>query len=160
MQKISPFLWFDSSAEQAANFYVSLFSNSRVTHVSRYGATAPGEPGAVMSVSFTLDGLEFQALNGGPRYAFTEAISMFIRADTQAEVDRLWDGLTADGGTPGNCGWLVDRFGVSWQVVPAALGEVLGGSDPAGAGRAMQAMLSMQKLDIAALRAAYAGTGL
>ncbi|NTW39712.1 MAG: VOC family protein [Cellulomonadaceae bacterium] len=156
MQSISPFLWFDSQAEEAAEFYVSLFPGSRVLNVSRYPENAPGEVGKAMGVSFVLDGLELQALNGGPAYTFTEAISLFVRVETQAEIDRLWDALT-DGGEPGQCGWLKDRYGLSWQVVPPVLGELLGHPDAAAAGRVMQAMMGMSKIDIAALEAAAAG---
>ncbi|WP_127125368.1 VOC family protein [Georgenia sp. SYP-B2076] len=156
MQRISPFLWFDDHAEEAAEFYVSLFPNSGIRHVSRYGAGGPGAPGSAMSVSFVLDGMEVQALNGGPQFSFTEAISFFVRAETQQEIDRLWDALTA-GGEPSQCGWLKDRYGLSWQIVPPALDELLGDPDPDRAARAMRAMLGMSKLDIAALRAAADG---
>jgi predicted 3-demethylubiquinone-9 3-methyltransferase (glyoxalase superfamily) len=155
MQKISPFLWFDHQAEEAANFYVSVFENSRVVNVSRYGEGAPAPAGSAMSVSFVLEGLEFQALNAGPQYTFTEAISFLVDVGTQDEIDRLWDALTSDGGEPGQCGWLKDRFGLSWQIVPPILGQLLADPDPAKAGRVMQAMLSMNKLDIAGLQAAH-----
>jgi predicted 3-demethylubiquinone-9 3-methyltransferase (glyoxalase superfamily) len=154
MQKISPFLWFDNEAEEAANFYVSVFENSEIRDVSRYGEGAPVPAGTVMSVSFGLDGLEIQALNGGPQFSFTEAISLFVAAETQEEIDRLWDALTADGGEPGPCGWLKDRYGLSWQIMPPVLGELLADPDPARAGRVMQAMLTMGKIDIAGLQAA------
>lgn len=154
MQKISPFLWFDSQAEEAAKFYVSLFDNSEIRTVSRYGEGAPVPAGTVMSVSFVLEGVEFEALNGGPFYAFTEAISFYVKAETQQEIDEYWDALTADG-EPGQCGWLKDKFGLSWQIVPPLLGELLGDRDPAKAGRVMQAMLGMKKIDIEGLRAAY-----
>jgi predicted 3-demethylubiquinone-9 3-methyltransferase (glyoxalase superfamily) len=157
MQKISPFLWFDSQAEEAANFYVSVFENSRIKNVSRYGEGGPAPAGTAMSVTFELDGLEFQALNAGPLYTFTEAISFFIQAETQEEIDRLWDVLTSDGGEPGRCGWLKDRFGLSWQVIPPILGQLLSDPEPARAGRVMEAMMSMGKLDIAALQAARDG---
>jgi len=153
MQKISPFLWFDTQAEEAAEHYVSIFQNSAILGVSRYGEGAPVPAGTVMSVSFVLDGVEFQALNGGPQFPFTEAISLFVRAETQPEIDALWAALT-DGGEPGRCGWLKDRFGLSWQIVPPVLFELLADPDPARAGRVMAAMLGMGKLDIAALRAA------
>lgn len=152
MQKIKTFLWFDDQAEEAVRFYTSLFDDSHVL------ATSPGADGGVMVVSFTLAGQEFTALNGGPAFSFTEAISLSVSCADQAEVDRLWDALTADGGEESQCGWLKDRFGLSWQIVPDALGEVLGGPDPDGANRAMEAMLQMKKLDVARLRAAYAGT--
>jgi predicted 3-demethylubiquinone-9 3-methyltransferase (glyoxalase superfamily) len=155
MQKISPFLWFDNQAEEAAEFYVSIFDNSSVTNVSRYSEGAPVAAGTAMGVSFVLDGVEFQALNAGPAFTFSEAISFFINAETQEEIDYLWDALTADGGEPGRCGWLKDRFGLSWQVVPSVLGKLLSDPDPEAAGRVMQAMLGMGKLDIAALQAAH-----
>lgn len=157
MQKITPFLWFDSEAEQAAEYYVSLFPNSSITSVSRYPEGGPRPAGEAFGVEFVLDGTEFRALNAGPGHPFTDAISLFISVETQEEVDRLWDALIADGGAPSRCGWLTDRWGLSWQVVPTVLGEVLTGADQAGASRAMQAMMTMDKLDIAALRAAYDG---
>jgi predicted 3-demethylubiquinone-9 3-methyltransferase (glyoxalase superfamily) len=157
MQKITPFLWFDDQAEEAATFYVSIFKDSWIQSVSRYGEGGPGPAGSAMSVSFTLDGLEFQALNGGPVYAFTEAISLFVSAPTQHEVDHLWEKLTSDGGEPGRCGWLKDRYGLSWQVVPPNLGELLGDPDPDRSSRVMQAMMGMGKIDIAALQAAHDG---
>jgi predicted 3-demethylubiquinone-9 3-methyltransferase (glyoxalase superfamily) len=154
MQKISPFLWFDDQAEEAAGFYVSIFENSRIVNVSRYAEGAPYPAGTVMGVSFVLDGVEFQALNGGPAYKFTEAVSMFVRAETQEEIDDLWDKLTSDGGEPGQCGWLKDRYGLSWQIVPPVLDQLLRDPDAAKAGRVMQAMLQMGKLEIAELQAA------
>lgn len=154
MQKITPFLWFDDQAEEAAEFYVSLFKNSAITGVSRYGEGAPAPAGTAMSVTFVLDGLEFQALNGGPEFSFTEAISLFVTAETQDEIDHLWGKLTS-GGEPGQCGWLKDRYGLSWQIVPPVLGELLGDRDADRSSRVMQAMLGMGKIDIAALRAAY-----
>jgi predicted 3-demethylubiquinone-9 3-methyltransferase (glyoxalase superfamily) len=157
MQKITPFLWFDKEAEDAANFYVSVFADSAILETRRYGAAGPGTPGSVMTVTFRLEGQEFIALNGGPYFKFTEAISLFVRSDTQAEVDALWDKLCADGGQPSRCGWLKDKFGVSCQIVPSALGQMLSDPDPARSQRVMQAMLKMNKLDIAALRAAYDG---
>jgi predicted 3-demethylubiquinone-9 3-methyltransferase (glyoxalase superfamily) len=157
MQKISPFLWFDDQAEEAANFYVSVFRNSWIRSVSRYPEGGPGLPGTAMSVSFTLDGLEFQALNGGPEFAFSEAISFFVSAVAQDEIDHLWDQLTSGGGAPGQCGWLKDRYGLSWQIVPPILGELLGDSDPDKSGRVMQAMMGMGKIDIAQLQAAHEG---
>ena len=157
MQKITPFLWFDDQAEEAADFYVSVFRNSWVMSVSRYPEGGPGPPGAAMSVTFTLDGLEFQALNGGPLYSFTEAISLFVNAPTQDEIDHLWKELTSGGGEPGQCGWLKDRYGLSWQIVPPVLGELLGDPDPEKASRVMQAMFEMTKIDIAALQAAHDG---
>jgi predicted 3-demethylubiquinone-9 3-methyltransferase (glyoxalase superfamily) len=146
MSSISPFLWFDTQAEEAAELYVSLFPNSSITNVART------PEGTVFTVSFVLDGVEFQALNAGPHHTFTEAISFFITAETQERIDELWSKLTADGGEPGQCGWLKDKFGLSWQVVPPRLGELL--SDPTVSQPVMQAMLGMQKLVIADLEAA------
>ncbi|MET0989882.1 MAG: VOC family protein [Glaciihabitans sp.] len=157
MQKITPFLWFDTQAEEAATFYVSLFENSSITEVSRWGEGAPAPAGSAMSVLFTLDGVDFHALNAGPVFQFNEAVSFFIRAETQEEIDRLWDALTADGGEPSQCGWLKDRYGLSWQVVPPILGELLADPDPERAGRVMTAMLGMQKIVIADLEAAHRG---
>lgn len=158
LTSVHPFLWFDSQAEQAAALYTSLLPNSRVTETRRYPDGAPDEfAGRVMSVSFELDGLPVEALNAGPQFRFTEAFSFFVSVDTQDEVDRLWDGLIAGGGEPSQCGWLKDPYGLSWQIVPRALGELLGDPDPARAQRAMQAMLGMQKLDVAALHAAADG---
>ena len=155
MQNITPCLWFDDQGEDAANFYVSIFERSRILGVSRYGEGAPVPAGTAMVVEFELDGLRLQALNGGPAFNFTEAISLSIAAPTQADIDRLWDALTADGGEPGQCGWLKDKYGLSWQVVPPRLSELLSDPDPAKAGAVMQAMLPMGKLDLAALEAAY-----
>jgi predicted 3-demethylubiquinone-9 3-methyltransferase (glyoxalase superfamily) len=155
MQKISPFLWFDDQAEEAANFYVSIFKNSAILGVSRYGEGAPGPVGSAMSVTFVLEGLEFQALNGGPKFAFTEAISFFATAETQDEIDDLWEKLTSGGGEPGQCGWLKDKYGLSWQIVPPILGELLGDADSDKSSRVMQAMFGMSKIDIAALHAAH-----
>ena len=158
MQKISPFLWFDNQAEEAANFYVSIFKNSAIQSVSRYGEGAPRPAGSAMSVSFVLDGLELQALNGGPEFTFTEAISLFVKAETQDEIDELWEKLTS-GGEESQCGWLKDKFGLSWQIVPPVLFELLGDPDPNRSSRTMQAMLGMRKLDIAGLRAAANDAG-
>jgi predicted 3-demethylubiquinone-9 3-methyltransferase (glyoxalase superfamily) len=157
MHSISPFLWFDDEAEQAAEHYVSIFPDSRILSVTRYGEGAPQPAGTAMSVSFVLDGLEIQALNGGPMYRFTEAFSLVVDVPDQDECDRVWDALVADGGEPGSCGWLKDRWGLSWQVIPTALPELLGDPDPARATRAMQAMLTMGKIDVAALHAAADG---
>jgi predicted 3-demethylubiquinone-9 3-methyltransferase (glyoxalase superfamily) len=154
MQKITTFLWFDKQAEEAANFYTSIFDDSRIVDVQRYGAAGPGEPGTVMVVRFELAGQEFIALNGGPQFAFTEAISLFVDCATQDEVDGLWARLT-DGGEDGPCGWLKDRFGLSWQIIPRGLTEMLGDSDPARAQRVMTAMLGMKKIDIKGLVDAY-----
>jgi predicted 3-demethylubiquinone-9 3-methyltransferase (glyoxalase superfamily) len=151
-QKITPFLWFNDNAEEAANFYVSVFPNSRLTDVARMG-----EGGPALTVAFTLDGEDFVGLNGGPVHPFTEAVSFVIDCETQEEVDRYWETLTADGGQPGDCGWLKDRFGLSWQVVPRRLPELLTDPDPARAQRAMQAMMQMHKIDIATLEAAANG---
>ena len=156
MQKISPFLWFDKEAEEAANFYVSIFKNSEIRSVSRYGEGAPRPAGSAMSVSFVLDGLELQALNGGPEFPFTEAISLFVSAETQDEIDDLWEKLTS-GGEESQCGWLKDKYGLSWQIVPPILGELLGGPHPDKSSRALQAMLKMNRIDVAGLRAAYDG---
>jgi predicted 3-demethylubiquinone-9 3-methyltransferase (glyoxalase superfamily) len=155
MPKISPFLWFDDQAEEAASFYVSIFKNSAILGVSRYGEGAPRPAGTAMSVSFVLDGLEFQALNGGPQFPFTEAISLFVKAETQDEIDDLWEKLTSGGGAPSQCGWLKDKYGLSWQIVPPVLFELMGDPDPGKSGRVMQALLGMGKIDIAALRAAH-----
>jgi predicted 3-demethylubiquinone-9 3-methyltransferase (glyoxalase superfamily) len=158
MSKIKPCLWFDGVAEEAANFYVSLLPDSRIDRVNRSPADNPSTPaGAVLLVEFTLAGQPFQGLNGGPQFPFTEAVSFSVECEDQAEVDRLWDALTADGGKPVQCGWLKDRFGLSWQIVPKAMGRLMGGSDPAGAKRAMEAMMKMVKLDIAELERAYRG---
>jgi predicted 3-demethylubiquinone-9 3-methyltransferase (glyoxalase superfamily) len=154
MSSISPFLWFDSEAEQAAEFYVSLFPNSSISDVARYPEGSPMPAGSAMSVTFLLDGVEVQALNGGPEFAFTEAFSFFVEVETQEEIDRYWDALTADGGEESQCGWLKDRWGLSWQIVPKAMGELLGGADTERAARAMQVMLGMKKLVIAELEAA------
>jgi predicted 3-demethylubiquinone-9 3-methyltransferase (glyoxalase superfamily) len=147
MQKITPFLWFNDNAEEAMNFYVSIFKNSKVGSVSRYGEAGPGPKGSVMSATFSLEGQEFMALNGGPHYTFTPAISLYVNCETQAEVDELWEKLSA-GGRKDRCGWLQDKFGLSWQIIPSALPRLLGDKDPAKAQRAMQAMLQMDKIDI------------
>ncbi len=156
MQKIVPNLWFDTQAEEAAAFYTSLFEDSRILQVLPYGESGPGEPGSTMVVSFELLGQEYVAINGGPQFPFTEAVSFEVRCDTQEEVDRLWDALTADGGAEVQCGWLKDRYGLSWQIVPARWLELAGGDDPAKVDAAMKAMLGMKKLDIAELERAYA----
>jgi predicted 3-demethylubiquinone-9 3-methyltransferase (glyoxalase superfamily) len=156
MQKITPFLWFDDQAEEAANFYVSIFKNSKITSMNRLPEGAPGPAGKVMTATFQLDGQEFMALNGGPQhFSFNESISFFVNCETQQEVDHLWEKLSA-GGEPGQCGWLKDKFGVSWQIVPTALGQLLGDPDPQKSQNVMQAMLKMTKIDIAELRRAYA----
>jgi len=153
MQSITPSLWFDTEAEDAANFYVSVFKNSQVLNVSRYGEAGPRPAGMVMTVDFELDGQGFIALNGGPDFPFTEAVSLQVNCETQEEVDRYWSVLS-EGGEEGPCGWLKDRFGLSWQIIPVALSELLNDPDAAKAQRAMAAMLQMKKIDIAALRAA------
>jgi predicted 3-demethylubiquinone-9 3-methyltransferase (glyoxalase superfamily) len=152
--RISPFLWFDHEAEEAAELYTSVFPNSRVHSVTRYGDAGPGPKGTAMSVTFELDGQEFLALNGGPMFKFSPAISFFVKCRTQAEVDHFWERLS-EGGTIQQCGWLQDRYGVSWQIVPTFLGDMLADRDPEKARRVMQAMLQMRKLDIAALEQAY-----
>ena len=156
MQKITPFLWFDSQAEEAAKFYVSVFGNSRILKTVRYGEAGPGPAGSVMTVVFELNGVQFTALNGGPLYQFSGAISFVVNCQSQAEVDTLWEKLSA-GGKPDRCGWVKDRYGLSWQVVPTVLPVLLSDPDPAKAQRAMAAMLKMSKLDIAALEKAHAG---
>jgi predicted 3-demethylubiquinone-9 3-methyltransferase (glyoxalase superfamily) len=156
MSKITPCLWFDGEAEEAANFYVSLLPDSKIEVVQRNMTDGRGgKAGTVLLVEFTLAGQRFMALNGGMRFEYTHAVSFKIDCADQAEVDRLWEALTANGGEPGRCGWLKDRFGVSWQIVPTALVKYLGGADRAGAQRALQAMLAMGKLDIAGLKTAY-----
>ena len=152
MQKITTFLWFDNKAEEAANFYVSLFKNSKILDVSHYGDTGPGTKGSVMTVNFQLEGQEFIALNGGPEFKFTEAISLYVNCKTQAEVDELWEKLTAGGGEESQCGWLKDKYGLSWQIVPTALTEMLSDPDAVKAQRVMQAMLQMKKIDIQKLK--------
>ncbi|HEY8700190.1 MAG TPA: VOC family protein [Arthrobacter sp.] len=156
-QKITTCLWFDTQAEEAADFYVSVFDNSRILNTARYGDAGPGTPGQAMTVEFEIERWKFVALNGGPAFTFTEAISFVIDCSSQDEVDRYWGALTT-GGSESQCGWLKDKFGVSWQVVPSVLGSLLGGPDPAGAQRAMEAMLGMRKLEIRELEAAYKGS--
>ena len=150
MARITPFLWFDDRLEEAANFYIGVFGDGNITSTSRHGDK-------VMSMTFVLDGQEFMALNGGPHFKFNEAVSFFVKCETQSEVDRYWDALVADGGAESQCGWLKDKFGLSWQIVPNALGRYLGDADPVKAQRVGQAMMRMKKIDIAALDAAYAG---
>lgn len=156
MQKISTCLWFENQAEEAAEFYVSVFDDSRMLEVSRYGEGGPGPAGGVITAEFEIEGRRFLALNGGAPSNFTEAVSFVVDCEGQGEVDRYWAALT-DGGAESQCGWLRDRYGVSWQIVPSVLGSLIGGPDPEGAQRAMQAMLGMRKLDIAALQTAYEG---
>lgn len=155
MQKITPFLWFDNQAEEAANFYVSIFKNSRIVTVTHYTESGPGPKGSVMTVGFQLDGQDFTALNGGPQYKFTPALSLVANCQTQAEVDDLWQKLSA-GGEEVQCGWLTDKYGLSWQVVPTALIEMLREQDSAKSQRVMQALFKMKKIDIAELKKAYA----
>jgi predicted 3-demethylubiquinone-9 3-methyltransferase (glyoxalase superfamily) len=161
MQKITPFLWFDDQAEEAAKFYASVFKNSKVGKITRYGEAAEkaaGRPtGSVMTVEFELEGQKFTALNGGPVFKFNESISFVVNCDTQEEVDYFWEKLTAGGGQESECGWLKDKFGLSWQVVPRALIDMLQDKDPKKSERVMKAMLQMQKLDIKTLKDAYAG---
>jgi len=156
IQKITPFLWFDNQAEAAAQFYTSTFKNSKILNVSRYGDAGPGPKGSVMVVSFQLEGQQFTALNGGPRFKFSEAFSFVVSCENQQEIDSYWNKLTADGGRESECGWLKDKFGFSWQIVPAALGQLMSG-DPKKANRVMQALLQMKKLDIATLEQAAEG---
>ena len=154
MPKISPFLWFDTQAEEAANFYVAIFNNSRIVNINRYGEAAPGTKGTVMSVVFELDGQEFMALNGGPLFKFTEAISLFVNCKTQEEVDIYWAKLL-EGGKESRCGWLKDKYGLSWQIIPTQLGEMLSDRDPQKTKRVMEAMLKMSRIDVAELQRAY-----
>ncbi len=154
MQKITPFLWFDGKAEEAANFYVSIFKNSKILNISRYGEAGPGPKGTVMVVRFQLDGQEFLALNGGPQFTFSPAVSLVANCETQAEVDELWEKLSA-GGEKLNCGWLTDKYGLSWQVVPTLVGELMQDKDAEKTKRVMQAIMGMNKLEIAGLRRAY-----
>lgn len=154
MQKIVPFLWFEDQAEEAAKFYVSLFKNSKINEVRRHGDAGPGRKGSVMSVTFQLEGQDFYALNGGPHFKFTPAISLFVNCETQQEVNQLWDKLS-EGGRKDHCGWVTDKFGLTWQIIPTALGRMLGDPDPAKSSRVMKAMLQMDKIDVAALQRAY-----
>ena len=155
-QKITTFLWFDNQAEEAVNFYVSIFKNSRVGDIVRYGDTGPGPKGQVMTADFVLAGQHFSALNGGPTFKFTEAISLVVNCETQEEVDEYWEKLSA-GGQKVQCGWVKDKFGLSWQIVPTILKELLTDKDPEKTNRVMQALMKMTKLDIAELKAAYEG---
>jgi predicted 3-demethylubiquinone-9 3-methyltransferase (glyoxalase superfamily) len=155
-KKITTFLTVDDRAEEAVDFYTGIFANSKVTSTSRYGKAGPGPEGSLMTATFELAGQEFMALNGGPSFTFSQGISLFVDCETQDEVDELWEKLS-DGGEPGPCGWLTDKFGVSWQIIPRALGELLGDPDPEKAQRVMQAMLQMGKIEIEGLREAYEG---
>jgi predicted 3-demethylubiquinone-9 3-methyltransferase (glyoxalase superfamily) len=154
MQTITPFLWFDGQAEEAMNFYVSIFKNSRIGKVSRYGDAGPGPKGSVMTAEFELDGQKFIALNGGPMFKFNESISFMVNCETQQEVDELWNKLV-EGGTESQCGWLKDKFGLSWQIIPSALSQMLGDKDPRKSANVMKAMLQMKRIDIAGLKRAY-----
>jgi predicted 3-demethylubiquinone-9 3-methyltransferase (glyoxalase superfamily) len=154
MPKIVPFLWFNNEAEEAMKFYVSIFKNSKIISINRYGEAGPGPTGTVMSGTFQLEGQEFMALNGGPHFKFTPAISLFVNCETQKEVDELWQKL-AEGGKKERCGWLTDKYGLSWQIIPTALGKMLGDKDPEKSKRVMQAMLQMQKIEIDGLKRAY-----
>jgi len=154
MKPITPFLWFDDQAEEAALFYTSIFANSRVGNITRYGEAGPGSSGTVMTVSFEINGMEFVALNGGPVFSFSPAISFVVNCESQEEVDEYWEKLL-EGGKEQQCGWLTDKFGVTWQIVPVELYDLVNGPDPAGAIRATEAMLKMVKLDVEVLRAAY-----
>jgi predicted 3-demethylubiquinone-9 3-methyltransferase (glyoxalase superfamily) len=153
-QKINPFLWFNGNAEEAAQFYTAVFSNSKIENVMRYGDAGPGPKGSAMGVTFTLEGQRFMALNGGPQFTFSPAISFFVNCETQAEVDMLWEALS-EGGRKDRCGWLQDKFGLSWQIVPTILGKLLSGKDAAKSGNVMKAMMQMDKLDIETLKQAY-----
>ena len=156
MQKITPFLWFDNQAEEAMNFYTSIFKNSKVGKISRYGEAGPGPAGSVLTASFELEGLEFTALNGGPHFKFTEAISLYVNCESQEEVDYYWNKLL-EGGQPSQCGWLKDKYGLSWQIIPSALPRLLSDPDREKANRVMQAMLQMVKIDVAKLEQAAKG---
>jgi predicted 3-demethylubiquinone-9 3-methyltransferase (glyoxalase superfamily) len=158
MPQITTFLTYNNQAEEAVRHYLSVFEEGRIVNTMRFGEGGPGPKGSVLSVNFELFGRPFVALNGGPSFTFSQGISLFVGCDTQAEIDRYWARLVEDGGKEVQCGWLVDKFGVSWQIVPKALGEMLGDKDAAKAGRAMQAMMKMKKLDVAALKRAYDGT--
>jgi len=154
MQKITPFLWFDNKAEEAMNFYTSIFKNSKIGSITRYGEEGPGLNGTVMIATFQLNGQEFMVLNGGPQFTFSQAISFFVNCETQAEVDELWEKLS-EGGEKQQCGWLKDKFGLSWQIIPTALGELMGDKDAEKSRRVMNAMLQMGKIDIERLKMAY-----
>ena len=155
MKKITPFLWFDNEAEDAARFYVLIFKNSKIGTITHYGEAGPRPKGTIMTVEFQLEGVEFVALNGGPQFKFTEAVSFSVNCETQDEIDFFWEELSADGGQTGPCGWLKDKFGLSWQVNPVVLGKMLADKDHAKSQRVMKAMMEMDKMDIAALKRAY-----
>jgi len=156
MKKITPFLWFDGRAEEAMNFYVSTFKNAKAGAITRWGDTGPGPKGGVLTVSFEIEGQEFVGLNGGPEFKFTEAVSFMVRCDSQAEIDEMWEKLSA-GGQKSRCGWLKDKFGLSWQIVPPILNELLRDKDPQKANRVMEAMMKMDKIDISLLKKANDG---
>lgn len=156
-QKITTFLWYDDQAEEAAKFYTSLFKNSKITDVARYSEAGPGKLGSVMTVVFELEGQEFIALNGGPEFKFTEAISLMVECEDQEEVDQLWEKLTSDGGQEQSCGWLKDKYGLCWQIIPRGLLELVTGLDSKKSSRAMQAMFNMKKIDLETIRRAYEG---
>jgi len=153
-QKITPFLWYDNQAEEAMNFYVSIFKNSRVLGVTRYGKSGPGPEGSVLTAAFELEGQKFTALNGGPRFKFNESVSFVVNCETQEEIDYFWEKLSSDGGQESQCGWLKDKFGLSWQVVPTILPELISSKDPKKSERVMQAIMQMKKLDLAKLKQA------
>ena len=157
MVQITPNLWFDDNAEQAAQFYVAIFPGSRITNIARYTAAGPGPEGQAVTVDFELDGQPFTGINGGPMFTFSEAVSFALPCADQAESDRYWEALLADGGQPSQCGWLKDKFGLSWQIVPAVLDEMMASGNPEGNARATQAFLKMKKFDIATLQRAYEG---
>lgn len=159
MQKITTFLWFDKEAEEAAEFYTSLFEDSKIISINRYPEGSPAPPGSVMTVSFQLAGQELIALNAGPHFRFNEAISLFVDCEDQDEVDRLWEALTAEGGEESQCGWLKDRYGLSWQIIPRRLDELMQDEDSAKASAVVQAMLKMKKIDVSELEKAYANAG-
>ena len=155
MQEITPFLWFNDNAEEAVKFYVSIFPDSRIVNEARYGDVGPGQKGRVMTMTFELAGQRFMALNGGPQFRFTEAISLLVNVESQSELDQIWNALLQGGGQPSQCGWLKDRFGLSWQVVPTKLGQMMSDQDPQRSKRVMEALLKMGKLDLPALEEAY-----
>jgi predicted 3-demethylubiquinone-9 3-methyltransferase (glyoxalase superfamily) len=157
MPKIQPCLWFDDRIEEAVNFYVEVFGDAEILDISRYGDAGPLPAGTVMVMNFRLRDQSFMALNGGPHFKFSEAVSFYVNCESQAEVDYFWEKLTADGGEESQCGWLKDKYGLSWQIAPERMGELVSGPDPAGAKRAMEAMLKMKKIDLAAIERAYAG---
>ena len=154
-QKITPFLWFDNQAEEAVTFYTSVFKNAKINGMSRYGDEGPGPKGTVMVATFQIEGMDFMALNGGPHFKFTPAVSFMVHCDTQEEIDELWEKLTSNGGQEVECGWLTDKFGLSWQIVPTVFGKMMQDKDVSKKGRVMQAMMQMKKMDIRKLEQAY-----